>query len=166
MNQTAPQTAQAQSHEEWAPEEIARRRARAYADPVTGSDRHFAEALRLDAEGDSWGAGAARERGRARHAEIRAEIAGTSAPSAAPQGFTPKIVTMRQARLALLAAGKLDQVNAAIAAMPEPQRSAAHIEWEYAQVVQRGSALVVGLAEGLGMYPEQMDALFVAADKL
>jgi hypothetical protein len=73
---------------------------------------------------------------------------------------------MRQARLALLAAGKLDQVNAAIASMSEPQRSAAHIEWEYAQVVQRGSALVVGLAEGLGMYPEQMDALFVAADKL
>jgi hypothetical protein len=78
----------------------------------------------------------------------------------------PKAVTMRQARLALLAAGKLEQVNAAIASMSEPQRSAAHIEWEYAQVVQRGSALVVGLAEGLGMYPEQMDALFVAADKL
>ena len=78
----------------------------------------------------------------------------------------PKTVTMRQARLALLAAGKLDQVNAAIAAMPEPQRSAANIEWEYAQAVQRSSALVIGLAEGLGMYPEEMDALFVAAASL
>lgn len=78
----------------------------------------------------------------------------------------PKTVTMRQARLALLAAGKLDQVNAAIASMPEPQRSAATIEWEYAQAVQRSSALVVGLAEGLGMYPEEIDALFVAAASL
>ena len=166
MNQTAPQTAQAQSHEEWAPEEIARRRARAYADPVTGSDRYFAEALRLDAEGDSLGASAARERGCARHDEIRAEIAGTSAPSAAPQGFTPKIVTMRQARLALHAAGLLAAVAPAIVDLPEPDRTAAEIEWEYAQEVRREIPLTAMLGAALGLDDAALDALFVQAGGL
>ena len=42
---------------------------------------------------------------------------------------------MRQARRALLAVGKLGAVDAAIAAMPEPQRSAARIDWEYSTAV-------------------------------
>ncbi len=163
MNQTDPQTAQAQPHEEWALEEIGRRRSRAYADPVTGSDRYFAEALRLDAEGDSLGASAARERGRARHAEIRAEVAGTSAPSAAPQGFIPRIVTMRQARLALHAAGLLDGVAPAIASLPEPSRTAAEIEWEYAQEVRRESPLTALLGATLALDDAALDALFVQA---
>lgn len=83
-----------------------------------------------------------------------------------PVAPVPEVVTMRQARLALLGAGSLHQVNGAIAAMPGDEGEAARIEWEYARVVQRDSALVVRLAEGLGMYPEQVDALFVAADKL
>ncbi len=78
----------------------------------------------------------------------------------------PKSVTMRQARLALLAAGRLDEVSAAIASMPEPARSAAQIEWEYAQAVQRSSPLVTGLCAALGMAPEEMDALFVEAENL
>jgi len=164
MNQTAPQTAQAQSHEEWAPEEIARRRARAYADPVTGSDRHFAESLRLEAEGDSLGANAARERGRARHAEIHAEIAGASAPRAAPEGFIPRIVTMRQARLALHAAGLLAAVAPAIANLPDP--TAAEIEWEYAQEVRRESPLTALLGAALGLDDAALDALFVQAGGL
>ena len=79
---------------------------------------------------------------------------------------TPQSVTMRQARLALLAAGRLDEVQAAIASMPEPARSAAQIEWEYAQAVQRSSALVTGLCAALGMTHAQMNALFVEAARL
>lgn len=45
----------------------------AYADPQTGSDRHFAEASRLEAEGDTEGAEAARAAGLARYEEIRTE---------------------------------------------------------------------------------------------
>lgn len=78
---------------------------------------------------------------------------------------SPKItkVTMRQARLALLGAGKLPAVNAAIAAMQGAQGEAARIEWEYSQEVQRDRGLVSALSSQLGMTEEQLDALFTAA---
>ena len=79
----------------------------------------------------------------------------------APQKITK--VTMRQARLALLGAGKLPAVNAAIAAMPGAQGEAARIEWEYSQEVQRDRGLVSALSSQLGMTEEQLDALFTAA---
>ena len=73
-------------------------------------------------------------------------------------------VTMRQARLALLRAGLLDNVDAAIAAIPdETQRRAAQIEWEYASIVERNSALIQQLAPALGMTEAQMDELFATA---
>lgn len=78
----------------------------------------------------------------------------------------PTQVTMRQARLALLAAGKLAQVDAAIDSLPEPQRSAARIEWEYSNAVQRSSPFVASLAPALAMTPAEIDALFVAASRL
>lgn len=78
----------------------------------------------------------------------------------------PQTVTMRQARLALLGAGLLDSVNAAIAAMPTPERSAAEIEWEYAQTVDRHSPFTQQLAAGLGLTTEQLDALFTQAATL
>lgn len=76
-------------------------------------------------------------------------------------------VTMRQARLALLGAGLLDDVDAAIAAIPDPvQRKAAEIEWEYAQTVDRDSPFTRQLAQGLGLTDEQKDALFTQAATL
>lgn len=80
--------------------------------------------------------------------------------------LVPQSVTMRQARLALLGAGKLAAVDAAIDAMPEPQKSAARIEWEYAAEVRRDNDFVAGLAPALGMTDAQVDALFVAAAAL
>ena len=78
----------------------------------------------------------------------------------------PTRVSMRQARLALLGAGALAAVDAAIDAMLEPQKSAARIEWEYAAEVRRDNAFVAGLAPALGMTDAQVDALFVAAAAL
>ncbi len=75
----------------------------------------------------------------------------------------PQVVSMRQARLALLAAGLLDQVNAAIAAMPGTEGAAARIEWEYAQEVRRDSPLVMGLAPLLSLGDGQLDSLFRVA---
>lgn len=75
----------------------------------------------------------------------------------------PKAVTMRQARLALLGAGVLAGVDAAIDAMSEPTRSAARIEWEYSGEVQRHNGFVAALGPALGMTGEQIDALFIAA---
>lgn len=58
-------------HSEWVERQIELKRQIAYANPVNGSDRHFAEAVRLDAMGDTAGAEAARAAGLARYDEIR-----------------------------------------------------------------------------------------------
>lgn len=75
----------------------------------------------------------------------------------------PAIVSMRQARLALLSAGLLANVDAAIAALPSPQREAAQIDWEYATEVRRASPLIAALGPALGLTDAQIDALFIAA---
>lgn len=80
--------------------------------------------------------------------------------------LVPRAVTMRQARLALLGAGKLAQVDAAIDAMSEPTRTAARIEWEYSGEVQRHNGFVAALGPALGLTSEQIDALFIAAQAL
>ena len=82
------------------------------------------------------------------------------------QARVPQSVTMRQARLALLGAGVLSAVDAAIAALDEPARTAAQIAWEYSTEVQRSFGLVSQLAAALGLTDAQIDALFVAAAKL
>lgn len=94
-------------------------------------------------------------------AEVQAHLSPMPVPSAAP-----KIVTMRQARLALLAAGLLHQVDLAIDALPEPQRSAARIEWDYSSEVHRDRAFVQQLGQALGLSDEQLDALFIQAAAL
>lgn len=86
-------------------------------------------------------------------------------PPPAPAAV-PAAVTMRQARLALLGAGLLSSIDAAIAALPSPQKEAAAIEWEYSQEVQRHNGFVSLLAPALGLTDAQTDALFVQAAKL
>lgn len=78
------------------------------------------------------------------------------------KSLVPVEVTMRQARLALLAAGLLDDVEGAIS-LAGP---AAKIEWEYAQEVQRDSGLVPAMAVALGMTDLQLDELFTLAATL
>jgi hypothetical protein len=75
----------------------------------------------------------------------------------------PQSVTMRQARLALLAAGKLASVTAAINALPSPQKEAAQIEWEYSQTVERNRGFVLLLGAALGLTDAQLDGLFLTA---
>lgn len=100
----------------------------------------------------------------------RANFPGAVAPElpayVPPPSDVPQAVTMRQARLALLGAGLLSQVNAAIASMPGAEGEAARIEWEYAQEVRRDSALVQSLVPALGMNEAGLDALFTAAAAL
>lgn len=78
----------------------------------------------------------------------------------------PAAVTMRQARLALLGAGLLDDIDAAINGLPSQQKEAARIEWEYSQEVQRHNGFVSVLAPMLGLTEAQTDALFVQATTL
>jgi len=78
----------------------------------------------------------------------------------------PTSVSPRQARLALLAVGKLDAVTIAISSMPAAQRQAAQIEWEFAATVERASPLVTTLADALDLSDVDLDDLFIAAGKL
>ena len=88
-----------------------------------------------------------------------------TAPPAPPTPI-PQSVNMRKARLALHAAGLLTSVDAAIASMPEPDRTTASITWEFAETVDRGFGMVPAIAAILGMSDTQIDDLFIAAAKL
>ncbi|MBP0492882.1 hypothetical protein [Roseomonas indoligenes] len=80
----------------------------------------------------------------------------------APQDPVPASITPRQARLALLQAGLLDEVDAAVAAAGR----AAQLEWEYATVVERSGTLVESLAAGIPLTDQQVDNLFRTASSL
>ena len=83
-----------------------------------------------------------------------------------PPPPAPSVVTMRQARLALLGAGLLQQVNDAVSAMPGAEGDAARIEWEYAATVERNSQLVAAMAGALSLDDAALDDLFTTAATL
>lgn len=78
----------------------------------------------------------------------------------------PVSVTMRQARLALLQAGLLAQVNSAIAAMPGADGDVARITWEFSQEVRREDTLLIQLASAMSLTDAQLDTLFTQAAAL
>lgn len=78
----------------------------------------------------------------------------------------PEVVTMRQARLALLGVGMLAQVNAAVASMSGAEGDAARIEWEFSSTVERHRPLVLSLIAALGLTDAQLDDLFRQAAAL
>lgn len=100
------------------------------------------------------------------HTQMLADWVATYVPPPPEPVAVPQIVTMRQARLALLGAGKLTDVDNAINALPSPTKEAAQIEWEYSQEVNRQNGLVSQLAPLLGMTDADLDALFIAGAAL
>lgn len=70
-------------------------------------------------------------------------------------------ISPRQARLALLSAGLLDQVQAMLA-----EDEAAVVSWEYAVEIRRDDPLIAHLASQIGMSAEDVDALFRRAAML
>jgi hypothetical protein len=75
----------------------------------------------------------------------------------------PRQVTMRQARLALLRAGRLQEVDDAITSLPSPQKEAAQIEWQFAATVDRDSEFFKEMADALALDETSLDDLFAAA---
>lgn len=67
----------------------------------------------------------------------------------------PKVLTPKQARLALLQVGLYDTVNQAVKLNP-----AHEIYWEYALEVRRDDALLIELSTALAITSEQLDGLF------
>lgn len=90
------------------------------------------------------------------------------APPAAPPELTPEEkraampnLSARQLRLGLLRLGKLAGVPAAIAALSEPEKSQAEIEWDYASEFRRLHPLIVQLIPILGLTDEQVDPVWL-----
>lgn len=80
--------------------------------------------------------------------------------------YVPKEVTMRQARLALHAAGLLSNVAVVIDALSEPTKTQANIEWEYSNTLIRSNSFVQTLGAALGLSSTQIDDLFIAASSI
>ena len=72
-----------------------------------------------------------------------------------------KVITPRQARLALHRAGLLDEVATVLAVDKEME-----IWWEYSLDIQRNHEMVISLGKQLGLTEAQLDQLFVDGSKL
>ena len=88
-----------------------------------------------------------------------------SAPNSPP--VVPETLTAVQIRLWLVAHGiSLEQVGAAIAALPDETREVTRIEWEYSATIHRASSTLVAMATACGMDAAAIDAAFVEAAQL
>lgn len=76
------------------------------------------------------------------------------APESIP---VPQVLTIRQAKLVLLAAGLLDDVDAAV----KQADRATQIEWEYATEIKRTWPTLLNMQTLLNMSDEQVDTLFI-----
>ncbi len=94
---------------------------------------------------------------------LRKRYAGGQFVAVPQPSLVPASVDMAQARLTLHQHGLLEDVEALIAAMPEPQKSAAQIEWEFRPRVRRYSALVQYMIQHLPLTEQQADQLFIEA---
>lgn len=98
------------------------------------------------------------------YAKQKAESAVVAPAAPATINGVPQEVTRRQALQALLAAGLLDDVEAKIAAIPDPvAKRMTEIEWNESQTFQRHRPLVVQLGTAIGLTSEGIDALFIDA---
>lgn len=76
-------------------------------------------------------------------------------------------ITPRQIRKALVMQGvSLDAVTASLNSLPEPEKSLAIIEWEYATIYERNHPLVAGVSQLLGFSSAQLDELWMLASSL
>lgn len=91
---------------------------------------------------------------------VRQQDGSFAVPVVAPP--VPATVTPRQIRLALIAAGLDDQVDALIGSQTKEVR----VAWEYATQIDRADVLIVMAQHLLGMSDEQADDLFRLAASL
>lgn len=90
----------------------------------------------------------------------------------APYAATPAAsqlpsVTPRQIRQALILSGvSMQMIEDAIAAMPEPSKSLAQVEWEYSTLFIRSNPLVAQIGTAVGWNSEQIDNLWKLAGSL
>ncbi len=85
---------------------------------------------------------------------------GPIAAFVAPPVIYPDL-TARQLRLGLNSLGKLAVVEAAINQLPDPAKSEAKIEWEFASTFRRDHPLIIQISPILNLSNEQIDAVWL-----
>lgn len=84
-----------------------------------------------------------------------------------PPPQIPSVITMRQARLAMLSSGLLDKVEPAIATIEgADKKSIAEIEWQFSQSIERSAPWFSEITNAMGLTSEQVDSLFKQAGEL
>jgi hypothetical protein len=78
----------------------------------------------------------------------------------------PREIPNWRAKVILAQMGLLAKVEAAIAALPEPERTVSSLAWAGDAKLARRGKTVLGLASALGLTPAQLDQLFIAAEAL
>ena len=78
----------------------------------------------------------------------------------------PREIPNWRAKVILAWMGLLPTVEAAIAGLPEPDRTVATLAWAGDAKLARRGKTVLGLSAALGLSSEQIDALFIAAEAL
>lgn len=78
----------------------------------------------------------------------------------------PEEIPLWAFRSAIALNGLLDQVVAMIKELPEPQKTVAWQQWEYANWISRNHETVDEIASALGLTPSQVDDIFRLGDSL
>lgn len=78
----------------------------------------------------------------------------------------PSSISMRQARLALLKRGILEDITEAINSLPENLSQQAQIEWDYGTEVSRENIFVNKILLDMDYSEDDIDELFIEAQKL
>jgi hypothetical protein len=93
---------------------------------------------------------------------LQALIDGFELPPLPPR--VPREIPNWRAKAMLAQMGKLATVEAAIQAMPEPERTIVSLAWGGDAKLERHGKTVLGLAALLGLSSDEIDALFIAAE--
>ena len=95
---------------------------------------------------------------------LQALCNGTALPPMPPR--VPREIPNWRAKVILASMGLLKTVEAAIAALPEPDRTVASLAWGGDAKLARRGKTVLGLAAALGLSDAQVDDLFIAAEAI
>lgn len=95
---------------------------------------------------------------------LQALIDGIPLPEPPPR--VPREIPNWRAKAILATMGKLDAVDALIAAMPDPDATVMRLAWHGNAALARRSQTVQNLGQALGLTPADLDAFFIAADQI
>lgn len=90
------------------------------------------------------------------------EIAQMEAMQVEIEEIVPEKISSRQLRSQLILQGfNLETIEQALNQMPEPNRSLAKVDWEYATNFYRNNAMILAVGQLLNLTEEQIDNIFI-----